>query len=136
VLARIALVVVAVAIAVGMAIELHARDLTDSAVTELKNETPALKDRAANRAAIQDALDAANLRPGTGALFTAIGLEVRAGDLAAAERIATRATKREPDNFATWVTLGVVRQARKENAAAQAAFARVKTLNPLYRTPR
>jgi Flp pilus assembly protein TadD len=118
-----------------MAVQLHARDLTNSAVTELKNETPALKDRAANRAAVQDALDAADLRPGTGALFTAVGLQVRVGNLAAAERTATRATEREPDNFATWLTLGVVRQARHETAAANAAFARVKKLNPLYRTP-
>jgi hypothetical protein len=122
-------------IVAGVAVQIHARNLTDTAVTELKNEATGVKDRSANRAAIQDALDAADLRPGTGALFTAIGLEVRAGDLAAAERLAMRATDREPDNFATWVTLGVVRQARKDNAGATAAFARVKKLNPLYRTP-
>ena len=122
-------------IAAGFAVQIHAKNQVDSAVTEIKHEVTGIKDPAAHRAAIKDALDATDLHPGTGALFSAIGLQVRAGNLAAAERLAVRATKREPDNFSTWLTLGVVRQARKENAAAKAAFARANKLNPLYRTP-
>jgi predicted Zn-dependent protease len=118
-----------------MAVQLHARTLLNTAVSEIGREVNGVKDPAANRRALDDAERAADLRPGTGALFTAVGLEMRAHRLPAAERFALRATKREPDNFATWVTLGVVREARGDSAGATAAFARVKRLNPLYRTP-
>lgn len=133
--ARIALTVVAALIAAGMAIELHAHRQLTSSVKELRAEIAAKPDAARNNKARRDALHVAGLQPGSGALFVAIGLDGRAGRLADAERLALRATRREPRNFATWLTLGVIRQSRRDAAGAAAAFARVKQLNPLYRTP-
>jgi Flp pilus assembly protein TadD len=118
-----------------MAVQLHAHTLQQSAVSEIGREFAGGKDPKAQRAALDDSLRVADLRPGSGGLFAAIGLETRAGHLASAERLALRATRREPDNFSTWLTLGVVRQSRGDKAGAAAAFARVKRLNPLYPTP-
>ena len=134
--ARIALAVVATLIAAGFAVQIHAHGMLKSAVKEVGRETRGVKDRAAHRAALDKANRVTDLRPGTAGLFTAVGLEVRAKNLAAAERLAQRATEREPDNFSTWLTLGVVRQSRKDDAGAKAAFARADKLNPLYRKPR
>jgi Flp pilus assembly protein TadD len=134
--ARIALALLATAIAAGMAVQLHAHDLVGGSVAELKRETGRKADPAQHEKALDDALDASRLQPGTGALFVAIGLETRARHAAQAERLALRATRREPTNFATWLTLGVVRQGRGNAAGAKAAFDEAQRLNPLYRTPR
>jgi Flp pilus assembly protein TadD len=127
---------VAVLIATAMAVQLHAHALQKSAVGQIGRDSAGVKDTRAQSAALDDALRVADLRPGSGGLFAAIGLETRAGHLASAERLALRATRREPDNFSTWLTLGVVRQTRGDKAGAAAAFTKVKRLNPLYPTPR
>jgi Flp pilus assembly protein TadD len=133
--ARIAIAALAIVIAAAMAVQLRANHLQTSAVKEIGRGANGVKDRNANRHALDNAQRVADLRPGSGALFTAIGLQVRAKKLAQAEQTALRATKREPDNFATWLTLGVVRQSRGDDKGAALAFARVKKLNPLYRLP-
>jgi tetratricopeptide (TPR) repeat protein len=134
--ARIALALAATVIAAGMAVQLHAHDLVAGSVTELKRELGGKPDPAQNKKALDDALEASRIQPGSGALFIALGLEQRAGHAAQAERLALRATHREPDNFATWLTLGIVRQGRGDTAGANTAFAQAQRLNPLYRTPR
>ncbi len=134
--ARIALAVVAVALAVGMAIQLHAHALMHASVAELGREIGHRPDPAANRRALDQAMKVVDLRPGSGALFVAIGLQERAGHPAAAERLALRAVEREPKNFSSWLTLGLIRQSSGDRAGAAAAFAQARRLNPLYRTPR
>jgi predicted Zn-dependent protease len=119
-----------------MAVELHAHRLVAGSVDQLKREASSKPDPAQHQKAIDDALRAARLQPGSGALFVAVGLATRARKPAQAERYALRATRREPDNFSTWLTLGVIRQSRGDDAGARAAFAKAQTLNPLYRTPR
>ena len=134
--ARLALAVVATVIAAGMAVQIHAHNLVSDAVDQVKREVASKPDPAQHQKAVDDALRASRLQPGSGALFVAIGLETRARRLAEAERYALRATRREPDNYSTWLTLGVIRQGRGDDAGARAAFARAAKLNPLYRTPR
>jgi hypothetical protein len=119
-----------------MAIQLHAHYTLDSSATEFRRELAGRSDAAARQQALDDALNVADLRPGTDALFVAVGLARQGGANADADRFAVRATRREPRNFATWVTLGVVRRAAGHERAALAAFARAKQLNPRYRTPR
>jgi predicted Zn-dependent protease len=127
---------VATVIAAGMAVQLHAHQLLGDAVGQIRREIASKPDPAQHKEALDDALRVSRLQPGTGALFAAVGLESRAGHAAEAERLALRATRREPRNFSTWLTLGVVRQGRGETSGARAAFARAQQLNPLYRTPR
>jgi hypothetical protein len=127
---------VATVIAVGMAVQLHAHELLGDSLAQVRREIGAKPDPAQHRKALDDALDVSRLQPGTGALFVAIGLESRVPRTAEAERFALRATRREPRNFSTWVTLGVIRQGRGDDGGAKAAFATAQRLNPLYRTPR
>jgi hypothetical protein len=126
---------VATVIAAGMAVQLHAHQLLGDAVGQIRREVASKPDPAQHKKALDDALRVSRLQPGTGALFAAVGLESRAGHGAAAERLALRATRREPRNFSTWLTLGVIRQSRGETSGARAAFAKAQQLNPLYRTP-
>jgi Flp pilus assembly protein TadD len=134
--ARVFLALLATVIAAGMAVQLHAHQLVAGSVSQIKREIAAKPDPARHEKALGDALDASRLQPGSGALFVAIGLQSRAGHAAGAERLALRATRREPRNFSTWLTLGVIRQGRGEAGGAKAAFARAQQLNPLYQTPR
>jgi Flp pilus assembly protein TadD len=134
--ARIALAAVATLVAAGFAVQLHAHSLLDSALTQIRAEVAGNADPRARAAATDDALRVADLRPGSGGLFAAIGLETRGERFAEAERHALKATRREPDNYSAWLTLGVVRQGRGDRAGASAAYARAAKLNPLYRTPR
>ena len=134
--ARIAIAALAALVAGIMAVQLHAHRLLDSSLDQLRAEVAGKADPRARAEALDDAKRVADLRPGTGGLFVAIGLETRGDRLAEAERLALRATRREPDNYSAWVTLGVVRQNRGNRAAGQAAFAKAAKLNPLYRTPR
>jgi predicted Zn-dependent protease len=127
---------VATVVAAGMAVQLHAHQLLSGAAGQIRREISSKPDPAQHEKAVKDALRVARLQPGSGALFVAIGLESRGGRPAEAERLALRATRREPRNFSTWLTLGVIRQGRGENSGARAAFARAQQLNPLYRTPR
>jgi Flp pilus assembly protein TadD len=126
---------VATVVAAAMAVQLHAHDLLKGSVAQIKREAAGKPDPAQHKKALDDALHVAGLQPGSGALFVAIGLETRARRRAEAEQLALRATRREPRNFSTWVTLGVIRQGRGDDAGARAAFARAKRLNPLYVTP-
>jgi predicted Zn-dependent protease len=127
---------VATVVAAGMAVQLHAHQLLSDAAGQVRREISSKPDPAQHRKAVDDALRVSRLQPGSGALFVAIGLESRGGRPAEAERLALRATRREPRNFSTWLTLGVIRQGRGEASGARAAFARAQQLNPLYRTPR
>jgi Flp pilus assembly protein TadD len=122
-------------IAAGMAVQLHAHQLLSRSLSQVKREIASKPDPAQHRKALHDALRVADLQPGSGALFVAIGLDTRAGRSAAAERLALRATRREPRNFSTWLTLGVIRQGRGDDAGAKAALAKAQQLNPLYATP-
>jgi Flp pilus assembly protein TadD len=135
VLARIGLAAVAAVVAAGFALQIHAHNLLASSKRELAREFAGQRDPAAHRHALDDALEVADLRPGSNGLFPAIGLAFRGGNLAQAERYALRAARREPDNFAVWVTLAVVRQRRGDSNGAAAAYAQADRLNPLYRTP-
>jgi hypothetical protein len=134
--ARIGLAALAAVVAAGMAVQLHARGQLQSAVDEAKREARGSRSASAHAQAVDHALRVTDLRPGTAGLFVAIGLEVGARRNAEAERFALRAARREPDNFSTWLTLGILRQRRGDRAGAEAAFARVRRLNPLYPTPR
>ena len=130
---RIALALFASVIAVGFAIQLHAHNVLSDARAELNHEARFQTDPVQHQKAIDDALRVDDLRPGTGGLFTAVGLATRGKRLAEAERYALRATKREPDNYSTWVALAVIRQNRGNDAGARQALARADKLNPLYR---
>ena len=133
--ARIALALVATVVAAAMAVQLHAHQLVKDSVAQIKRETVAKPDPAQHKKAVDDALDAADLQPGSGALFVAVGLDSRAGRAAEAEQLALRATRREPRNFSTWLTLGVIRQSRGDKSGAGVALAKVRQLNPRYQTP-
>jgi predicted Zn-dependent protease len=134
--ARIVLAAAATLVAAAMAVQLHAHELLKNSVAQVQREIAGKPDQARHDAAVDDALRVAGLQPGTGGLFVAIGLETRGKRPAEAERLALRATRREPRNFATWLTLGVIRQGRGDDSGAKTAFAQAAKLNPLYRTPR
>jgi Flp pilus assembly protein TadD len=127
---------VATVIAAGIAVQLHAHQLLDDAVAQIRREAASKPDPAQHKKALDDARQVSRLQPGTSGLFAAVGLETRAGRAAEAERFALRATRREPRNFSTWLTLGVIRQGRGDTSGARAAFAKAQQLNPLYQTPR
>jgi Flp pilus assembly protein TadD len=130
---RIALALCAAAIAIGMAVQLRAHDLFADAVATSKAPHPstAQVDRA-----LADLRKVSDVHPGGDAFLAAAGLNFRKRRLAAAAQAARRATERDPDNFAAWVTLGLARRAVRDEAGARFAFARAHTLNPLYPTPR
>jgi predicted Zn-dependent protease len=130
--ARIVVAAFALALAAGLAVELHAHDVFADAQAVAKQPQPT---RAAIDHALHDAGRVSKLEPGGGAFLLAAGLNLRAQRPAAAARSAERATKRDPQNFAAWLTLGVARQSAGDNPGAKAAYARVRALNPLYGTP-
>jgi Flp pilus assembly protein TadD len=119
-----------------MAVQLHAHQLVSDAADQFRREIASKPDPAQHQKALDDALRASRLQPGSGALFLAAGLESRGGRRPEAERLALRATRREPQNFATWLTLGVMRRGSGDERGARAAFAKAQQLNPLYQTPR
>jgi len=120
-------------VAIGLAVQLHGYDLFASA----QDRAQAKHVSAAAAAPILDDLDrASDLRPGTQALLAAAALDLRIGRYGAAARVAAHATRREPDNFSAWATLGVAQRAAGHVAVARAAFARARELNPLFVPPR
>jgi cytochrome c-type biogenesis protein CcmH/NrfG len=133
VLARIAMALAAALVAIGLAVEYHAFDALTAAAK--RANAPHLTQREADKT-LDDLHRVSQLRPGTQALLTAAGLEFKLHRYAAAEQQAAHATRREPSNFSTWLTLGVIRKTRGEAAAATAAFDRAHLLNPRYPIPR
>jgi Flp pilus assembly protein TadD len=87
----------------------------------------------ARRTRVLDDLRAGQrLHPGTDALLTRALVELRAGHAAEAERLARRATRREPRNWDAWTALAASLQGR-DDAASRAAARRAHGLNPLAR---
>jgi predicted Zn-dependent protease len=130
---RIAIALAAALVAAALAVELRAHDLLAHAShrATAPKLTPAKVD-----ATLHDLKRVTDLRPGSQALLLAAGLDMRTRRYQDAERLAAHATRREPDNFATWVTLGVARSAAGDATGAKAAYARAHVLNPLYPVPR
>lgn len=133
VLVRIATAVLALALIAGFAVELRAHDLEANAA---KLSTAPKLEPTAVASALRDLKDARSLRPGTQAALLAAGLELRTQAYAQASKDAAFATRREPENFSAWVTLGVAQRALGQTRAAQASFGRAHRLNPLYPIPR
>ena len=120
-------------IAGALAVQLHAHDLAAGPYKDVRSRRVPV----AHLARDLDDLDAVSkLRPGAQAMLTQAGLNFRTRHFKAAERAALRATKREPDNYTTWLTVGVARQSLGNTRGARAAFARAHALNPLYPIPR
>lgn len=133
VLVRIATALIALAVVAALAVELRAHDLlaNSSEVAAAAHPQPAEVDsRLADLKTVDD------LRPGSQGALAAAALNLRMRRYAAAVRAATRATKREPDNFSAWVTLAVARGGAGDRAGSRAAFERAHALNPLYPIPR
>jgi hypothetical protein len=133
VLARIAGALAAVVVAGAMAIELHAHDQTARIA---KDARAAKLSPAQLREDLADLDDVSKVVPGSAPFMAAAALNNRARRFADASRAAKRATEREPDNFSTWITYGLVRRAVGDERTARDAFARAHELNPLYPTPR
>jgi Flp pilus assembly protein TadD len=130
---RIALALCAAAIAIGMAVQLRAHDLFADAIAVATAPHPstAQVDRA-----LADLRKVSDVHPGGDAFLAAAGLSFRTRRFAAAAEAARRATERDPENFAAWLTLGIARRAVGDEPGARSSFARAHMLNPLYATPR
>ncbi|HEX6714051.1 MAG TPA: hypothetical protein VF066_11715 [Thermoleophilaceae bacterium] len=133
VVVRIGLTVAAVAVAGALGVELRAHDLVANSAEVAAQKQPT---RADVDAQLDDLKTVDDLRPGSQGALAAAGLDLRLGRYRDAVEAATRATKREPDNFSAWVTLGVARGGAGDSAGRRAAFARAHVLNPLYPIPR
>jgi predicted Zn-dependent protease len=133
VLTRIALAVVALAVVAALAVELRAHDLLANSAEVATQQHPTAADVDAQ---LSDLKTVDDLRPGSQGSLAAATLDLRLGRYRAAIRDATRATKREPDNFSAWVTLAVARGGAGDRAGRRAALARAHVLNPLYPIPR
>ena len=130
--ARIAVAVAALAVVAALTIELRAHDLLANATQVAGQAKPSKSDVDAQ---LDNARTLEGLRPGSQPFLAAASLNLRIGRYAAAERAATSATRREPENFSAWVTLAVARGLAGDNAGRRAAFARAHALNPLYPIP-
>jgi hypothetical protein len=131
VIARVALVVAAVAAGVVLVAFQRSEDAcTDS----VKAMFFALRDRVPEAqleptvAAVEDDC------PGSGRLVDAGAVLFQEGHPELAEEVLWRAVEREPKNFSAWAGLAsVLAKARPAKSAEAAAHA--KRLNPLYRPP-
>ena len=130
---RIALALLALVVCVGMAVELRAHDLLENAghVAAGAHPKPGDVDRA-----LRDAKKVSDLRPGSQGLMAAAALDLRTARYRAATQAAQAATRREPDNFSTWVTLAVAAAGAGNTTGSQLAYAKAHLLNPLYPIPR
>ena len=72
--------------------------------------------------------------PGSARLVDAGGVLYQQREPARAARMLREAVDREPDSFSAWAGLAVV-LAKSDPAAADAAAARAHSLNPYYRRP-
>jgi predicted Zn-dependent protease len=77
-----------------------------------------------------------DLRPGSQGALAAAALALSTKRIPTAIDAATRATRREPENFSAWVTLAVARGNAGDTAGRDAALRRAHVLNPLYPIPR
>lgn len=130
---RIALALTALAVALALAVQLRAHDLVVNAAETAAQPkpSPALVDKR-----LDDLNKVDDLRPGSQGALAAAALDLRTGRVPAAIDAATRATKREPENFSAWVTLAVARGNAGDKAGRDAAFAKAHALNPRYPIPR
>ena len=125
--------VVALAVVAALAVELRAHDVLANASEVAAQPHPT---RADVDAQLDDLKILDDVRPGSQGALAAAALNLRMGRYDAAVRAATRATKREPENFSAWVTLAVARQGAGDKAGRRAAFAKAHALNPRYPIPR
>jgi hypothetical protein len=130
VMVRIPLALVALAVAVFLALELHSEQRLQhgkaAAFAAGQHGLPP-----AQRARVLDDLRAGQrLHPGTDALLARALVELRGGRPAEGERLARRATEREPRNWEAWRALGATLQGRDDPAAGR-ALRRARSLNPL-----
>jgi Flp pilus assembly protein TadD len=132
VIGRIAIAVVALAVVTTLGHKLRAQDILANAGQVAAQPHP---QRADVDAQLHDLKAVDDLRPGSQGALAAAALNLRMGRYAAAVRAATRATRREPDNFSAWVTLAVARGGAGDVAGRRAAFARAHALNPRYPIP-
>jgi hypothetical protein len=129
VIVRIALALVALAVAGFLTAELHYEDrLAAGQKAAVAAGTHAIPP--ARRAGVLADLRAGGrLHPGTQALLGQTLVELRARHAAAAERLARRAVDREPRNWEAWRALAGTLRGR-DDAAADRAVRRVRVLNP------
>jgi Flp pilus assembly protein TadD len=133
VIGRIAIAVVALAVVAALGAELRAHDVLANAGQVAAQAHPQRVDVDAQLGELKTVDD---LRPGSQGALAAAALDLRMGRYAAAVQAATRATRREPENFSAWVTLAVARGGAGDAAGRRTAFARAHTLNPRYPIPR
>lgn len=124
--------VAALAVVVALAIELRAHDVLANAGEVASQPHPR---RADVDAQLDDLKILDDVRPGSQGTLAAAALNLRMGRYAAAVRAATRATRREPENFSAWVTLAVARGGAGDAAGRRAAFVKAHALNPRYPIP-
>ena len=131
-LGRIILAIVAVALAAVTALELRA-ELDYQHGQELFSEVSQkgfAADEADDIGRARDNLErASDLRPGTTALVAQAFLEKSAGRPAKAEALARQATRREPENVATWQALLSTSRDADERARAQQELLVLDPLN-------
>lgn len=129
---RIALALVALAIAAFMGLQLSAekrlKDSRDTVNEVLKRGDPRRED------AIRTLVDVSRVQPGTEALLLASTSRSSRQQNRAGAALARQAVEREPDNFVTWLTLGFALKDIDRRAALD-ALERARRLNPRYRLP-
>jgi predicted Zn-dependent protease len=118
-LGRIILAIVAVALAAVTALELRA-ELDYQHGQKLFSDVSQKGFAADDVEHARDSLErASDLRPGTTALVAQAFLEKSAGNPEGAEALARQATRREPENVATWQALLSTSRDADERARAQ-----------------
>jgi Flp pilus assembly protein TadD len=130
---RIALALSALVVALALAVELRAHDLLANAGETGAQAKPS---RALVDKRLDDLKTVDDLRPGSQGSLAAASLDLRTHRIPAAVDAAARATRREPKNFAAWVTLAVARGNAGDKAGRDASFRRAHALNPMYPIPR
>jgi tetratricopeptide (TPR) repeat protein len=132
-LVRIGMALVALVVAAALIVQLRAHDMLENTKDIVVQPHPSA---AAVDAQLKDLEAVEDLRPGGQAALAAASLDLRARRARYAVRYATKATRRDPENFAAWVTLGVALDGSGRRAAAHAAYRRAHLLNPRYPLPR
>lgn len=125
--------VLALAVAAALVVQLRAHDMLQNATDVLGQPQPA---PAVVDARLKDLKTVGDLRPGGAAAFAAASLDLHTRRYAAAARAAADATRRDPKNFAAWITRGIALNLTGDHAGAQSSFQRAHALNPLYPIPR
>jgi Flp pilus assembly protein TadD len=126
---RIALAVVALAVAALLTLELYADKRVEAGRgPAFEARGRALPPKLAEQV-LADLRAGGRFRPGTDALLTEALVELRAGRAGEAERDARRALEREPRNHQAWSALGAS-LSRRDPPAARRAARRARELNP------